>query len=310
VSRGAYKIPSKSAPTKPQAQKAAEKAARHEEEKLAREVEKEARAATIRDSLVLSPPEPLAAPLSKKDARRMRQQGLDVVAHQSTVEWSAPRPQTASAAPDNFRDAGEAARADVLEEYNEPPARVVQNHSTLCEGLHYVLRRLQILLPGCTITPGPLGQRRSNCESLEIRIQRSEGATHKLVVRSGHTAQDLYIVSGADILGPEALESVIESVLSEVREDPSDSGGSRIDMDLSRYNHTTMAERHNLWREAARERDAERKAHERDIRTDEKVAAVARRLATKGVDPASIDGLARRDLEIVSGKNRGKNAMR
>ena len=74
-------------------------------------------------------------------------------------------------------------------------ARIVENHSTYCDGLKPVLYKLSKKLPkDCTILPGEISQVGSHCEQLELRFQRNiDDNTFKFVARNGSTTQDVII---------------------------------------------------------------------------------------------------------------------
>jgi hypothetical protein len=157
--------------------------------------------------------------------------------------------------------------------------RIVQNHSTYCEGLRPVLARLQRFLPKCTIIPGALSQGKSHYEELTLRLQRAiDTHTYALVARNGYTSQE------------------------DLQENPGE-------ICTSLFNHEKQKARQTLLREQHHEKSIRDKQHEQQLEEEKKVDQQRRKLKTKAVDPNHIDDLAKRDVAIISGKSRSKHSM-
>jgi len=205
--------------------------------------------------------------------------------------------------------AAEAAR-EVLE-LEEAPARLVENHSTYCEGLRPVLVRLQSALPSCTIIPGKISCGESRYETLELHFQRAaDSNTYKFVARNGGTAQDVMIsVSDADKFTEAVVCERVEKVLAHALNRRASIEATEVDLPLSAYNRSLAAERKNAWKPKHQKKHQEEMEKEKERKIEDKVRIFSRTLHTKGLPAGEVEACAARDVKIVSGESRGKHSM-
>jgi hypothetical protein len=191
-------------------------------------------------------------------------------------------------------------------------ARVVQNHSTYCEGLKPLLLKLQKRLPGCTIIPGEISRVTAHTEIFELRFQRRQDEhTYKFVARSGHTTQDLAISTAGEVYSQEYVCETIKRVVSEnQRSSVENSSAFSDNISISSYNRTVQQQRDSFWREEDREKHRRAKERETETRHEKRVEERARHLKTKGIKSALVQEYAERDVDILSGKTRTSHSMR
>jgi hypothetical protein len=192
-------------------------------------------------------------------------------------------------------------------------ARIVQNHSTYCEGLKPVLARLAKNLPACTIIPGELSQNKSGAyPHLAIHFQRMvDENNYKFVVRRGHTAQELTIsVPNVETYSQVFLEECIEEAIQKTKKQQDSEGiEDSEEISISNYNRLVAENRESLWKKKHQEQHEVLKEQEKIIKRKKKVKEQSRALANKNIPIAERKQYAERDVDILSGKVRGKYSM-
>jgi hypothetical protein len=83
--------------------------------------------------------------------------------------------------------------------------RLVITHSTYREGLIPLLRRLVRSPEIDTITPAVISRVRGRAPELRLRVSIPITGGWKLVARRGSSAQEVFVVTGLDQVGLEAL---------------------------------------------------------------------------------------------------------
>jgi hypothetical protein len=83
--------------------------------------------------------------------------------------------------------------------------RLVITHSTYLEGLIPLLRRLVRSPEIDTITPAVISRVRGRAPELRLRVSIPITGGWKLVARRGSSAQEVFVVTGLDQFGLEAL---------------------------------------------------------------------------------------------------------
>jgi hypothetical protein len=83
--------------------------------------------------------------------------------------------------------------------------RLVITHSTYLEGLIPLLRRLVRSPEIDTITPAVISRVRGRAPELRLRVSIPITGGWKLVARRGSSAQEVFVVTGLDQVGLEAL---------------------------------------------------------------------------------------------------------
>ena len=83
--------------------------------------------------------------------------------------------------------------------------RLVITHSTYLEGLIPLLRRLVRSPEIDTITPAVISRVRGRAPELRLRVSIPITGGWKLVARRGSSAQEVFVVTGMDQVGLEAL---------------------------------------------------------------------------------------------------------
>ena len=83
--------------------------------------------------------------------------------------------------------------------------RLVITHSTYLEGLIPLLRRLVRSPEIDTITPAVISRVRGRAPELRLRVSIPITGGWKLVARRGSNAQEVFVVTGLDQAGLEAL---------------------------------------------------------------------------------------------------------
>lgn len=191
--------------------------------------------------------------------------------------------------------------------------RLVQNHSTHCEGLIPVLTRLTKQLSGCTIVPGELSQGKDHCEEFELRFQRAiDDNTYKFVARKGCTKQDVTIsVSDAKLI---TKEIICDSIQRATTKQPKTANHQSTDNDipLSTYNRVVKQARSNVWKSVHQKQTEENNKREKEALRQAKVKQQARKLKTKNLPSDKLQAYAERDVSIIAGaKNmRTSNSMK
>ena len=131
-------------------------------------------------------------------------------------------------------DSSHSAQQPAAAEQEHKPGRTVMNHSTHCDGLLPVLRRLEKAVEVKTCIPGKLHQGNANAEHFVLKLQRVEQAlqgTIKLVARNGKTAQDVALVLKPGIILEVAdIERLIENAVSPAKEESASSSSSYGDL--------------------------------------------------------------------------------
>jgi Predicted metal-binding protein (DUF2103) len=305
--------------TKTQAQKRQELQARQQAKDVIR-LEQQAASALQQRQISLSTDE--SEPLSRKALRQKKKKHKEQITAEEPPVGEAvlklPMPVIASTSlsvtTSNTAVTEELISASLKQELSldDKPeqVRIVQNHSTYCEGLKPILAKLQKHLPKCTILPGPLSQSSSHCETLELRLQRMlDESTYKLVARNGYTSQDV-LISPVDtkLFNEELLKENIETVLADKKifnpQAVSD------DICLSQYNRGLAQARQNFWREQHQEQHQQIKEQEKEHKMAEQVKQQRRKLVNKSIPTEKLTDYAARDTQIISGKDRGKYSMR
>jgi hypothetical protein len=208
------------------------------------------------------------------------------------------------------RAEGEAAEAAVAAAQH---SRVVQNHSTYCEGLKPVLFRLAKLLTGCTITPGKISQVHAKCEIFTLEFQRAtDKHTYQLAARNGHTVQDVLIsVTDPEIYTKDVIQEKIEIAIDGKVVSEKAKSSSNEDICVSSFNREVQRAREGIWKKEHQQKDAYQKERDLEAKKEKKLKAQERKLAsTKGVPADKITELAERDVAIISGQARTKNSMK
>jgi len=312
------------AKTKPQAQKEAEKKARHDAEKAAYLIEKAARDEKLRKQYEESKSQETTV-LSKKDRRKLKQQQqeqerisrLEKLSLNAVAEENASDKAYAEKSPQPKDHTMEKALADAEQEQKSTSrqpsvGRIVTNHTTYCEGLKPVLTRLQRNLPGCTIQCGELKQKKdSKTETLELSFKRAtDEHIFKFVARKGYTVQEVLIsVPKASIVSQDIVCDAVEKALGEKLKQPKAPSKEEEDLSYSQYNHTRYAERQSFWKDEHQQKHQAEKAKTRQAEKEKKIQEQSRKLATKGVAREQREENATRDVEIISGEKRGKYSM-
>lgn len=191
-------------------------------------------------------------------------------------------------------------------------ARTVQNHSSYCEGLKPVLARLAKDLSNCTIIPGEISQSKSNeYPQLVLLFQRmSDEHNYKFVARRGHTVQDVLIsVPDSQVYTEEFVCECIEKAIKGKVEREDEEILEPDEIAMSSYNRIVAANRQGFWKGEHQEKHKASKEREKEIKKEEKIKKRSRILATKRIPSAEREQYAKRDEDIVSGKQRGKCGM-
>jgi hypothetical protein len=189
--------------------------------------------------------------------------------------------------------------------------RLVENHSTYCDGLRPILVLLAETLPeGCTIIPGKISTVKNIATRLELRSQRvKDENTYAFVARNGITAQEVTIVvADAKQIPQQLVRDEIDHILSSVSDKPLRSGGIE-EVPLSSYNRASQAVRQGLWRETHQAQTVKAKERDKALKAETKVKAQARKLANKDISAATVQAYAKRDVDIISGVARTRNSM-
>lgn len=304
--------------SKTQAEKQRERDERARENEEKQRQEKEARALEFQKVLQEQPkviPED-PKPLSNKDLRKQKKQGVqpsnstskiqnDLAANIFNVKITALEKSLEKTREEAITDAKHEASSTSAE-----PARVVQNHSTYCEGLKPFLIRLQKHLPGCTIIPGEISQGKTHCEQFELRFQRMINEhTYKFVARNDRTSQDVSInTSNPQIFTQELICETIEKIIADKAESTETKKTSG-DIPFGSYNRELHNARQTLWKEQHQAKHEQQKERETESNRQKEIDKQRRKLATKKVDPKILDQIAERDVDIKFGENRGKYSM-
>lgn len=216
---------------------------------------------------------------------------------------------------------------------NEPAARgsapsgsgrLVMNHSTHCDGLIPVLRRLTHKLDSrFTITPGIIAQNQSGRAGLlVIDMRRSDEDTClNLLAKKGSTVQEIVIQMPASF-GKDKLFSLVQDAVAHVEKvyaEENDNSGASSAASAARSIPLTMMSNRDFLVAASQQEIAQRKAqhqqahHEAQQKEKERKEAAAeqeraKRLQGK-VGREAADEYAERDEAIVNGGMRGRHAM-
>jgi hypothetical protein len=318
--------------TKPQADKRREQEQRQQEKEKERLQQSEARALEFKT--MLEQKNPILSDtkiLSKKELRKQKKE------NKQSENLTSDKPVESTtfitnelAATNNISDekkdmwekslkkTKEIAINDAKQEAsNTPPAnesaRVVQNHSTHCEGLKPILTRLGNALPNCTIIPGPISPGNSHYEEFELRFQSiadEKTHTYKFVARKGYTSQDVLIsTSNPEVFTEELIRETVENVLAAKKHKPIETKQTNNNIQWSSFNRTFHKESQNLWRERHQQNHQQQIQHEKEIERQKKIDSQIRTLVTKNVDPRVLQETAERDVDIISGELRGRYSM-
>lgn len=322
--------------TKTQAEKLREREARIQEREIAKNACREAHVLEIQKKLEEQPKvETELKILSKKELRKQKKKltqeecqessmpkETDSLINSTLVEQSfisSPIIENVNSKLERLIDtATEKAKQDATEERLNTskmtaPARLVQNHSSYCEGLKPVLTRLRKTLSGCTLLPQEISRGKDHCEEFELRFQRMvDKNTYKFVARYGSTSQDVTIsVPDAEFFTKELLcEGIEDAIISKSQQVQNQEGTSDNDIRFSTYNRVRESERQSFWRMEHQQDYLKVKKREDEIKRQQEITEHTRKLASKGVDSAAIEQYAERDIDIISGKNRGKCSMK
>lgn len=192
--------------------------------------------------------------------------------------------------------------------------RIIENHSTYCEGLKQILRNLQQKHSHIieTIIPGALHQVSSASEDFFLRIQRGGDVSHnnaiKCVAGKGKTRQDVAFVLRNVNCGDD-LEAAIEAEISNQRrrEVHLDS----IEIPETNINKDVFVMEKDLWKQEHKEKHMRNKQKQKMLKEKKALAKRRRKLKGKAAkEKIDVNALADRDERIVNGKKRGKHAMR
>jgi hypothetical protein len=192
-------------------------------------------------------------------------------------------------------------------------ARIVENHSTYCNGLKPVLYKLSKKLPkDCTILPGEISQVGSHYEQFELRFQRNiDYNTFKFVARKGSTTQDVTIsVSTPETITEQVLINHIEDVIENIFSPEDGRNNNNTNIPLSDYNREKDKALKNSWKEQHQDQHQETKQKQKQAKQQQLVDEQARTLKTKGLKASEVESYALRDVNIKSGKNRTKSSMK
>jgi hypothetical protein len=191
------------------------------------------------------------------------------------------------------------------------PARVVQNHSTYCEGLKTVLTRLQTFLPGCKITPGEISTCSSNSEVFELRFQRAlDDNNYKFVARNGHTVQDVFInIPDPKTTTIKYVRNCIDEIISKMADRSVVKTDELDEVPSSALNRMVHDARNSMWKTEHHKKHVEAKQREKDSREEKQIREQSRKLASK-VPAAARAGYAKRDVRILIGEDRTEYSMK
>ncbi|KOO27481.1 metal-binding protein [Chrysochromulina tobinii] len=214
----------------------------------------------------------------------------------------------------NVKPARDGAQDGAEEASQVGDGRIVLNHSTHCEGLQIVLRRLCKGHLVKTCVPGRLHQVASHVPAFEMRVQRVAAATAssesesggsgadvtltervKCVARNGRTAQDVELILKPQLMvSLVELEEAIEHAIRPPREAEASSydklpdGGGRLNLSSAEIAeqrqqvlHSKLKAEHERQRATQRGREREQLEREKERKLASSAAARERGLSIK-----------------------------
>jgi|GEM_PF-4887147 len=235
------------------------------------------------------------------------------------MERLSPRLQSSAspyAAATAIREAKDAAMKDVEEkarsESDDDDSRLVENHSTYCDGLRPVLIRLEKKLHGCIIIPGKISEAYTHAEVFDLRFQREvNDHTYKFVARNGHTAQDVSISIESKYINMytlDRLQEIINEIISPDSKKTSEASTDLMGVSYGMYNHEIPRIERALQKEKQKQKHTELKQREAAAKKEQNIKRIASEIRNKDIGNTNVRTLAESFHAIEEEGKGGKHA--